>query len=110
MTVREYGPRGPAGSSGDDQRAGHSSFSSSCKLPARAATALQAVVSLAHIMPMAVVVEGIETSVVEDLVRTTGAGYGQGWLYAAAVPVDQLVAAVETVHVRQRGPAAVNAG
>jgi diguanylate cyclase len=69
---------------------------------ARSFAVLQAVVSLAHTMPMAVVVEGIETSVVEGLVQTTGAGYGQGWLYAAAVPIDRLPSTVETVQARRR--------
>jgi EAL domain-containing protein (putative c-di-GMP-specific phosphodiesterase class I) len=76
---------------------------------ARSFAVLQAVVSLAHTMPMAVVVEGIETSVVEDLVRTTGAGYGQGWLYAAAVPIERLPTTVDELQARRRGPAVLSA-
>jgi sensor c-di-GMP phosphodiesterase-like protein len=49
-------------------------------------------------MPMKVVVEGIETAEVAEVVRSTGAGFGQGWLYAAAVPIDQLVQTVGRVH------------
>jgi EAL domain-containing protein (putative c-di-GMP-specific phosphodiesterase class I) len=63
----------------------------------RSYAVMQAVVSLAHTMPMAVVVEGIETPEVEELVRSTGAEQGQGWLYAAAVPVDRLAATVATL-------------
>jgi diguanylate cyclase (GGDEF)-like protein len=67
---------------------------------ARSLAVLQAVVSLAHTMPMSVVVEGIETGDVEGLVRSTGAAQGQGWLYCAAVPVDELERAVADVHDR----------
>ena len=76
---------------------------------ARSFAVLQAVVSLAHTMPMAVVVEGIETSLVEGLVQTTGAAYGQGWLYAAAVPIDRLSSTVDTVQARRRRPVALSA-
>ena len=78
----------------------------------RSFAVMQAVVSLAHTMPMAVVVEGIETAEVEDRVRSTGAAYGQGWLYAPAVPVDALALTVADVQARQqrRKPAGVTAG
>jgi diguanylate cyclase (GGDEF)-like protein len=77
----------------------------------RSFAVMQAVVSLAHTMPMAVVVEGIETAEVEDRVRSTGAAYGQGWLYAPAVPVDALALTVADVQARQqrRKPAGVTA-
>jgi len=65
---------------------------------ARSLAVLEAVVSLAGSMPMKVVVEGIETAEVAEVVRSTGAGFGQGWLYAAAVPIDQLVQTVGRVH------------
>jgi diguanylate cyclase (GGDEF)-like protein len=64
----------------------------------RSLAVLEAVVSLAGSMPMKVVVEGIETAEVAEVVRSTGAGFGQGWLYAAAVPIDQLVQTVGRVH------------
>jgi sensor c-di-GMP phosphodiesterase-like protein len=69
---------------------------------------MQAVVSLAHTMPMAVIVEGIETAEVEDLVRSTGAEHGQGWLYAAAVPIDCLAGTVMTVERAEFGPSVTN--
>jgi diguanylate cyclase len=77
---------------------------------ARSLAVLQAVVSLARTMPMTVVVEGIETAESEALVRSTGAGQAQGWLYAAAVPIEELAATVAAVHAGQRRPTAVSAG
>ncbi len=66
----------------------------------RALAVLDAVVALARTMPMWVVVEGIETPQTEELVRATGAGNGQGWLYSPAVPVDDLPAVVERLQRR----------
>jgi EAL domain-containing protein (putative c-di-GMP-specific phosphodiesterase class I) len=76
----------------------------------RSFAVMQAVVSLAHTMPMAVIVEGIETAVVEDLVRSTGAEQGQGWLYAPAVPVDRLAGTVADLELRQQEQSGLIAG
>jgi diguanylate cyclase (GGDEF)-like protein len=67
----------------------------------RSLAVLEAVVQLAGTMPMSVVVEGIETADVESLVRSTGAGHGQGWLYAAAVPIELLPKTVADVERRR---------
>lgn len=63
----------------------------------RSLAVLDAVVALARTMPMWVVVEGVETQEVADLVRGTGAGNVQGWLYSAAVPIDQLADVVARI-------------
>jgi diguanylate cyclase (GGDEF)-like protein len=76
----------------------------------RSFAVMQAVVSLAHTMPMAVIVEGIETAEVEDLVRSTGAEQGQGWLYAPAVPVDRLAGTVADLELRQQEQSGLIAG
>jgi diguanylate cyclase (GGDEF)-like protein len=76
----------------------------------RSFAVLQAVVSLARTMPMAVVVEGIETTEIAELVTSTGARHGQGWLYAAAVPIDRLAHTVADIQQRRPGMADVNAG
>jgi diguanylate cyclase len=76
----------------------------------RSYAVMQAVVSLAHTMPMAVVVEGIETEDIEALVRSTGADQGQGWLYAAAVPADRLAATVADLELREQSQPGLIAG
>jgi diguanylate cyclase (GGDEF)-like protein len=58
----------------------------------RARSILRAVADLAASLPADVVVEGIETAEQRELVRATGATYGQGWLFSASVPIDQVAA------------------
>ncbi|WP_460446593.1 putative bifunctional diguanylate cyclase/phosphodiesterase [Angustibacter aerolatus] len=58
----------------------------------RSAAILRAVVDLGAALPIDVCVEGIETGPQHDLVRDTGALFGQGWLYGAAVPAAELPA------------------
>jgi EAL domain-containing protein (putative c-di-GMP-specific phosphodiesterase class I) len=60
----------------------------------RSRSILTAVADLAASLPADVVVEGIETEEQRDVVRATGAGFGQGWLFSAAVPVDGVIALV----------------
>jgi diguanylate cyclase (GGDEF)-like protein len=67
----------------------------------RSLAVLDAVVALARTMPMWVVVEGVETQEVADLVRGTGAGNVQGWLYSPAVPIDQLADVVARIQDEQ---------
>lgn len=71
----------------------------------RSLAVLHAVTSLARTMPMSVVVEGVETADVESLVRQTGAGNVQGWLYSPAVPIDELPDVVKRIQERQPDPA-----
>jgi len=56
---------------------------------ARAITA--AVIDLGHRLDVSIVVEGIETSDVAELVSRMGAGYGQGTLYGSAMPMADIV-------------------
>ena len=67
---------------------------------ARSEAVLRSIVTLAVSLPMDVVVEGVETRAEHDLVRDAGASFGQGWLYAAAVPIDQLAAVVADINGR----------
>ncbi|MBI4941089.1 MAG: bifunctional diguanylate cyclase/phosphodiesterase [Actinobacteria bacterium] len=52
-----------------------------------------AVLDLSRSLGVQVVVEGIESSVVSELVTRLGAGFGQGSMYGGAVPAAELVAA-----------------
>ncbi|HEY6798885.1 MAG TPA: bifunctional diguanylate cyclase/phosphodiesterase [Kineosporiaceae bacterium] len=56
---------------------------------ARAITA--AVIDLGCSLGVSIVVEGIETSDVAELVSRMGAGYGQGTLYGSAMPMPEIV-------------------
>ncbi|MDQ1288100.1 MAG: bifunctional diguanylate cyclase/phosphodiesterase [Actinomycetota bacterium] len=56
---------------------------------ARAIT--RAVIDLGSSLDMAIIVEGIETSDVAELVTSMGAGYGQGTLYGSAMPMADIV-------------------
>lgn len=56
----------------------------------RAMAITRAVLDLGNSIGMAIVVEGIETQSVADLVTRLGAGYGQGSLYGQAAPAGQL--------------------
>jgi EAL domain-containing protein (putative c-di-GMP-specific phosphodiesterase class I) len=56
---------------------------------ARAIT--RAVVDLGRSLAVSIVVEGIETSDVADLVGQMGVGYGQGLLYGSAMPMHEIV-------------------
>jgi EAL domain-containing protein (putative c-di-GMP-specific phosphodiesterase class I) len=56
---------------------------------ARAIT--RAVVDLGSSLGMSIIVEGIETSDVAELVTAMGAGYGQGTLYGSAMPMADIV-------------------
>ena len=101
----------------DDFGSGYSSLAYLARMPAdilkfdRALTAqlltdqrsravLGSIVTLARSLPMDVVVEGVETEAVSDLVRRAGAMFGQGWLYGAAVPFAELPAAVDDLNAR----------
>jgi diguanylate cyclase (GGDEF)-like protein len=57
----------------------------------RARAITRAVVDLGRSLGVSIVVEGIETSDVADLVSRMGAGYGQGTLYGSAMPMLDIV-------------------
>ena len=56
---------------------------------ARAITS--AVIDLGNSLDVSIVVEGIETSDVAELVHGMGAGFGQGTLYGSAMPMSEIV-------------------
>ncbi|GAB3595281.1 hypothetical protein GCM10027446_20320 [Angustibacter peucedani] len=91
----------------DDFGSGYSSLTYLSRLPAsmikvdqsltahvatdsRARAVLRAVVELGRSLPMVVAVEGIETAEAHAVVAELGGCRGQGWLYSAAVPLDEL--------------------
>lgn len=51
---------------------------------------VQAVISLAHSLRMTVVAEGIESLAQEARLRAKGCDFGQGFLYAPALPAEQV--------------------
>jgi EAL domain-containing protein (putative c-di-GMP-specific phosphodiesterase class I) len=57
----------------------------------RALAITRTVVDLAHSIGLSIVVEGIETPSVADLVTRMGAGYGQGALFGTAGPAENLL-------------------
>jgi diguanylate cyclase (GGDEF)-like protein len=57
----------------------------------RALAITRTVVDLAHAIGLSIVVEGVETPAVAELVTRMGAGYGQGALYGVAGPAERLV-------------------
>jgi diguanylate cyclase (GGDEF)-like protein len=58
---------------------------------AEAKAITQAVIELGANLAVSIVVEGIETSDVAELVLSMGAGLGQGTLYGAALPMSEIV-------------------
>jgi sensor c-di-GMP phosphodiesterase-like protein len=59
------------------------------EVEARAIT--RAVIDLGASLGVSIIVEGIETSDVAELVTSMGAGYGQGLLYGSAMPMADIV-------------------
>ncbi len=66
----------------------------------RALAVMRSIIDLGRALPLEVVVEGIETTEVRDVVRELGAQYAQGWLYSPAVPVDEVGQVVERLNGR----------
>ena len=64
----------------------------------RSRAVLSSIVALANGLSLDLVVEGIETAAVHDLVCEMGGRYGQGWLYGAAVPFAEVVDAVRAIN------------
>lgn len=62
---------------------------------------VRAVIALSHSLQLAVVAEGVETAPVAAALREAGCEYGQGWLYAAAMPLDE---ARDWLQARLPGP------
>ncbi|MFY9994732.1 MAG: biofilm formation regulator HmsP [Leclercia sp.] len=49
---------------------------------------VQAIIQMAHSLKLGIIAEGIETEAQRDWLTTAGVEYGQGYLFAKAVPVD----------------------
>lgn len=63
----------------------------------RALAVMRSIIDLGLALPLEVVVEGVETPEVRDVVRSLGAGYVQGWLYSPAVPIEQVAEVVRAL-------------
>jgi diguanylate cyclase (GGDEF)-like protein len=66
------------------------SLTSSLIAEPRSRAITRAVLDLGRTVGVSVVVEGVETSQVDDLVRRMGVGFGQGLHYGAAMPGSEL--------------------
>jgi diguanylate cyclase (GGDEF)-like protein len=68
------------------------SLTSSLVAEPRSRAITRAVLDLGRTVGVSVIVEGVETSQVDDLVRRMGVGYGQGLHYGAAMTAPELAA------------------
>jgi EAL domain-containing protein (putative c-di-GMP-specific phosphodiesterase class I) len=51
---------------------------------------MQAMITVGHSLGLSVVVEGVETTEQDKLVRDLGCDLAQGFLYARPMPADQM--------------------
>jgi diguanylate cyclase len=75
----------------------------------RSQAVLRTIADLGARLAVDVVVEGIETEAVQDVVMATGVAFGQGWLYSAAVPVDRLSDVIAQINATAHRPTGVSA-
>mgnify|MGYP001403156860 FL=1 len=50
----------------------------------------EAIIVMAHKLGIKVIAEGIETEEQQNILINAGCDYGQGWLFAKALPADEL--------------------
>lgn len=55
----------------------------------RDAAIVRAIINLANDLGLSVIAEGIETTAQSDRLRALGCGFGQGYLFSRAVPIEQ---------------------
>lgn len=68
------------------------------------------IIDMARELGLFIVAEGIETQAQADYLRARQVDFGQGWLFAKALPAEQFVAFYEQCKARQgSGPAVVQA-
>ncbi len=73
----------------------------------RAGSIVASIATLARALPMDIVMEGIETADVHQAVIDAGGGFGQGWLYGAAVPLADVAALVHRINAAAASPLAL---
>jgi diguanylate cyclase (GGDEF)-like protein len=78
------------------------SLTSSLEDEPRAMAITQAVIELGASIGMSIVVEGIETTSVAELVTRMGAGYGQGSLFGRPMLADALASTCDRIHAIPR--------
>ena len=71
-----------------------SSFTATITSSVRRAQMLRSIVGLAGALGLDVVAEGIESAEQDDLLRSVGCTFGQGWLHGRPMPLPQLAAAL----------------
>jgi len=60
--------------------------------PGRPAPFVRAIIEMARTLSMEVIAEGIETKAQHDILRELSCGHGQGFLFSAACPAEQIPA------------------
>ncbi|HET9658121.1 MAG TPA: EAL domain-containing protein, partial [Kineosporiaceae bacterium] len=78
------------------------SLTASLQEDARARAITQAVIELGASIGVSIVVEGIETTSVAELVTGMGAGYGQGSLFGRPMTAFALASACDRIHAIPR--------
>jgi EAL domain-containing protein (putative c-di-GMP-specific phosphodiesterase class I) len=57
---------------------------------------VQTIITLAHVLKLAVIAEGVETAKQVEQLRTLGSEFAQGYYFLRPVPADIVIAFIES--------------